>query len=142
MEMVKVGFLRRLVAYFIDGIILSIVSWILQLIFGAPMVLDPTTGQTATSMMGVVGTLLVIVIEIAYFVYFWSSSGQTPGKKIMGIKVVTTDGQLVSFGKAFLRLVGYVISGFVFCLGFIWIIFDSNKQGWHDKIAGTYVIKA
>jgi uncharacterized RDD family membrane protein YckC len=42
---------------------------------------------------------------------------------------------------AFLRWVGYIISAAGICLGFIWIIFDRKKQGWHDKIAGTVVIR-
>jgi uncharacterized RDD family membrane protein YckC len=45
-------------------------------------------------------------------------------------------------GKAVLRLIGYFISGIVIWVGFLWILFDANKQGRHDKIAGTYVVKA
>ncbi len=60
---------------------------------------------------------------------------------IMGIKVVSVDGGPVSVGKAFVRWIGYFVSAIVFCLGFLWIIWDKEKQGWHDKIAGTYVVK-
>ena len=59
---------------------------------------------------------------------------------LLGLQVVSTEGGNISYGVAFLRSVGYLVSSFVFCLGFIWIGFDSKKQGWHDKIAGTVVI--
>jgi hypothetical protein len=74
-------------------------------------------------------------------VIFWATSGQTPGKMALGIKVIGTDGAPVGWGKALLRYVGYIISGLVLALGFIWIAFDSKRQGWHDKIAKTYVVR-
>lgn len=60
----------------------------------------------------------------------------------MGLRVVSTDGQPMTMGKAFIRYIGYIISAIVFYLGFIWIAIDKDKQGWHDKIANTYVIKS
>jgi uncharacterized RDD family membrane protein YckC len=57
-----------------------------------------------------------------------------------GLQVVSADGAPISFGIAFLRAVGYLVSGALFNLGFIWAAFDKRKQGWHDKIAGTVVI--
>jgi len=129
----KGGFLVRFVAYIIDAIILGVVQGILQGILGAIM------GSSGQSLAGVISLL----ISIGYFVYFWSSSGATPGKMVMGLRVVGTDGSFpITPGKAFLRWVGYIISGIVIALGFLWIIWDPNKQGWHDKIAGTYVVKS
>jgi uncharacterized RDD family membrane protein YckC len=55
--------------------------------------------------------------------------------------VVRTDGSNLDIGQALIRYVGFVISGICLGIGFIWAAFDPNKQGWHDKIAGTYVIK-
>jgi uncharacterized RDD family membrane protein YckC len=73
----------------------------------------------------------------------WSKSGQTLGKKIMRIQVVTLDGQLPSFWKSIGRaIIGYGISSFVFNLGFLWMLWDDQKQTWHDKLFGTYVVKA
>ena len=76
-----------------------------------------------------------------YFTYFHGAGGQTPGKMIFGLKVVQSTGEQMTFGIAFLRWVGYIISGTVFYLGFVWIAFDGRKRGWHDKIAGTVVIR-
>ncbi len=81
-----------------------------------------------------------LLIALAYFVIFWATTGQTPGKMALGIKVIETDGSPVTWGKAILRYIGYIISGVVLLLGFVWIAFDSKRQGWHDKIANTYVV--
>jgi uncharacterized RDD family membrane protein YckC len=58
------------------------------------------------------------------------------------IKVVKTDGSLLDYQGAFIRLIGYLVSSYCFGIGLIWAAFDAQKQGWHDKIAGTYVVKA
>ena len=59
----------------------------------------------------------------------------------MGVKVVPAIGGVMTYKKAFVRYIGYGISEIPLFLGFLWIAFDKNKQGWHDKIAGTFVIK-
>jgi uncharacterized RDD family membrane protein YckC len=84
--------------------------------------------------------LFSLVMNIAYFTYFHGSTGRTPGKMLLGLQVVSAQGAPISYGVAFLRSVGYLISSVVFCLGYIWVAFDKRKQGWHDKIAGTVVI--
>jgi uncharacterized RDD family membrane protein YckC len=84
--------------------------------------------------------LFSTLINIAYFTYFHGSTGRTPGKMLLGLQVVSVNGGRISFGTAFLRSVGYLVSSIFFCLGYIWIGFDKKKQGWHDKIAGTVVI--
>jgi uncharacterized RDD family membrane protein YckC len=55
--------------------------------------------------------------------------------------VISADGSPVSWGKAFVRYLGYIVSGLVLALGFIWVAFDPKRQGWHDKIASTYVVR-
>src|SRR6478735_7237429 len=87
--------------------------------------------------------LTTIVIPIVYFPYFWKASGQTPGAKMAGVKIVRDkDGGPLDWGAAILRLIGYAISGMVFYIGFIWILIDKRKRGWFDLIAGTVAIKA
>ena len=130
--MEKAGFFPRLIAYVIDIVILMVVYLVLSLVLGAVL------GDSGAS----IAALLFAVLSIVYIVYFWISTGQTPGKKVMGLKVVATDGSKLTVGKAIIRLVGYAISSAIFYLGFLWIFIDKDKQGWHDKIAGTYVVKA
>jgi uncharacterized RDD family membrane protein YckC len=125
----------RLVGYIIDIaitfaviLVIILVTAILAVIF-APL--------------SILGILAFIIVPLAYFPYFWSKTGQTPGMKMMGIKVVRDkDGGPVTVGAAILRLIGYWISGAVFYLGYIWIFVDKRKRGWMDLIAGTIVISA
>jgi len=72
---------------------------------------------------------------------FIGASGQTIGKLVCYLKVVQTSGEPISYGQAFLRWVGYLVSSILLYLGFFWVMVDYNRQGWHDKIADTYVIK-
>ena len=90
-----------------------------------------------------IATIVVIalVIHIAYFVIFWAWRGQTPGKIITGIKIIRTDSSSITWQHALLRYLGCIISTLILFIGFIWIAFDSRKQGLHDKIADTYVVK-
>ncbi len=135
-----VGFGRRFLAYFLDGIILNLVT--LCVIFGVILGGGAIAGQNkdAASAITILAQCLGFLIGVAYFVGFWATTGQTLGKMAMGIKVISTDGSPVSRGKAFLRYLGYIVSGLVLSLGFIWAAFDEKRQGWHDKIAGTYVV--
>ena len=129
------GFLTRLIAYIIDTIIVGIIVGIFT---GIGMVIDPNQ-QGAYFVLVAIGA----VIAILYYAILWSSSGQTLGKKLVGVKVVTDDGTPPGFFRALLRLlIGYWISALIIFLGFLWVIWDANKQGWHDKIFGTYVVRA
>lgn len=79
---------------------------------------------------------------IAYFVGFWTWRGQTPGMMLFGLRVAReTDGANPGLARSILRYVGYVLSWITLLIGFIWVAFDSRKQGWHDKIAGTVVVR-
>jgi uncharacterized RDD family membrane protein YckC len=145
------GFWRRFIAYMIDGCIISIVFFILAFICGIAFftgtmssgnnawIADMSNPERITSLT-LWFWLFSTLINIAYFTYFHGSTGRTPGKMLLGLQVVSIDGNQISFGTAFLRSIGYLVSSIVLCLGYIWIMFDSKKQGWHDKIAGTVVI--
>ncbi len=126
----KIGFLTRAVALIIDFIILGIVGNVLNsIVFGG----DAIRGNGLTTLLGV-----------AYYVYFWSSygRGQTIGSRALSIRVVKTSGSELTLADAFIRYVGLILSFLCVFIGVIWVAFDPNKQGWHDKIAGTYVVKA
>jgi len=126
-----VGFGTRLGAYLIDGLILLVP----QLLFGLAAVgsRDPDTANGIQC--------LSILVVAAYYIGFWTSRGQTPGKMAMGIKIVKADGSPVTFGTALVRYLGYWISALVLLLGFLWVLWDADRQGWHDKMAGTYVVR-
>src|ERR1700687_4207119 len=128
----KAGFGARFLAILIDSIGLAIVSAVLASILGQG-------GAGSTGASG-----LQTLLGIAYFCYFWSAAGkgQTPGMRALNIRVVKTDGSQLDYVGAFIRYIGLVISIACLFIGVIWAAFDGQKQGWHDKIAGTYVVKA
>src|SRR5438876_11239317 len=126
----KAGFWIRVVAFIIDSIIVGVINAIIAAILNSS-----TTGRSG------IQTLLGII----YLTYFWSSSspwpGQTVGDKLLSLRVIRTDGSDLTIVQALIRCVGLFISFIVIFIGVIWVAFDPNKQGWHDKIAGTYVVK-
>jgi len=82
-----------------------------------------------------------IILCIVYF-YFWMKNQGTPGKKWLSLKIVDeTTLAKPSKKQLLIRLFGYIISVLPVFLGIVWIAFDRKKQGWHDKLAKTLVIK-
>ncbi len=120
-----VKFGRRLVAYLID---FAVVTLFFAFLVAAGMKEIPD--------------FLAQTVMAFYFIILWVFwDGRTVGKKIMKIKIVTIEGKPITPGKAILRYLGYIISSLGAFLGFLWIIWDKNHQGWHDKIAKTLVVK-
>jgi len=136
------GFLPRFVAYIIDAIILGIVGWIISIPFGTSYSYGYQMDFNYGYNLNPTGTILTALIGLAYMVYFEGGRGATPGKMVMKLKVIGTDGRMpIGYGTAVIRWIGKLISTIVIFLGHIWIIFDKEKQGWHDKIANTFVVK-
>jgi uncharacterized RDD family membrane protein YckC len=144
------GFWRRLGAYTVDGIIIFFTFIVLSIIASLAFFSGAISGNSKDfiadladparfSSVKIFIWIFFISLYIAYFTYFHGTTGRTLGKMFFGLQVVSADGTPISFGIAFLRAVGYLVSG-IFYLGFIWAAFDKRKQGWHDKIAGTVVI--
>lgn len=87
--------------------------------------------------------ILVCFLSYLYYWLFTGLIGQTPGKMAVGIKVVNAAGSVPGLGRAALREIpGKLLSTIAIYLGFLWVIGDRQKQGWHDKIASTYVVSA
>lgn len=126
----KAGFWIRTFAYLIDAIGIGVVSGVLGSIGGG--------GATGTTANG-----LSFLIGIAYFCYFWSAQGggQTLGMRALNLRVMRTDGSALTITQALIRYFGLVVSFICFAIGVVWVAFDADKQGWHDKIAGTYVVR-
>ncbi len=140
------GFWLRLAAVIIDVIILIAV---MRVIFGfwgmatgagflGSPAADPFIEVTGgTSLIGAVVWFLIVV---AYFPCFWGWRGQTPGKTVMKIRITRFDGSHIGWSGAVMRFLSYIIS-LISLIGIIWIAFDDRRQGFHDKIADTFVIR-
>jgi uncharacterized RDD family membrane protein YckC len=126
------GFWIRVVAYIIDGIILSVAGGIIDAIFRV---------NTTSGASGVAG-LVSLLISLAYFAGLWTYMGATLGQRIFKLRVVDANtGQPIGLGKAVVRWLGLLVSFIVCFVGVIWVAFDARKQGWMDKIAGTLVLQ-
>ncbi|MGH2407171.1 MAG: RDD family protein [Candidatus Limnocylindrales bacterium] len=133
----------RLLSYLLDLLIAGIGTVVIVIVFGLIAGAAAVTGQGLLAGLAF-GLLFVALIgvSVAYFPYFWTHGGQTPGMRPFGLKVVMDrDGGPVTIGPAILRLIGFWIDGFVFYLGFVWVLIDKRRRGWHDLIAGTVVIQ-
>ena len=120
----RASFGRRLVAALIDGILLGIVGGVLQ-----------------AAVRSVAG-LIALAIGIAYYGYLEGSpSGQTIGKRLMGIRVIDfRTGGAIGFGRAVIRYFGRIVSAIACLLGYFWMLWDKEKQTWHDKFANDVVV--
>ena len=135
------GFWIRLVASFIDGIILLILIILLAsislVIFGAAL------GEGAGVGMFLLVFILASIATILYKPIMEASEYQgTVGKYALGMKVVDQNGQRITMTSSFLRTILYIIGaqGFLLCLGVVMIGFTEYKQGLHDILANTYVV--
>jgi uncharacterized RDD family membrane protein YckC len=138
------GFVTRMIAFITDQVIIAAIlaGAAVFIDFAAQtfqirqaLGLDTLTGALAAAVAGAAGFLLGMV----YNVGFWILAGQTPGKWLMGLLVVQTNGERLKLGRALLRWLGYWLSGILF-LGFLWMLLDSRRQGFHDKLARTLVV--
>jgi len=134
------GIGQRLASYLMDLVVLSIIYIALVFLFGLPAE-DWSLAWSGLPSDYPPIYLLMAAIGIGYYTYFFGA-GQTPGMRLLEIKLVRADGiEPIGLRRGFLRWVGMEISGVVLFLGYLWILIDRRRQGWHDKIAGTYVVK-
>ena len=130
------GFWIRLVAYIIDAIILGIVGVIIGAVFGLSLMSGDVQNYDPTL------NIVSFIIGWLYFALFESSErGATPGKMILGLRVVTGDGKRLSFLNATGRYFAKIVSAIILFIGFIMIGFTERKRGLHDMMANTLVIK-
>jgi len=125
------GFGSRFLSLIIDGILVGIVNAILGLVLNS-------MGNSGAAIAQVVS----LVIAIGYQVYFLTSTGQTLGMRVMNIKAVNSTGGLLTTGQVIIRAVVSYISAAVLFIGFLWMLRDANKQTWHDKAAGSFIVQA
>jgi uncharacterized RDD family membrane protein YckC len=120
----RAGFWRRFAAALLDGIILAVVEIVLRI-----------------ALKGA-GSIVSLLVTIAYFTLFVGSArGQTPGMSALGIRVIGFDGSgSIGYGRAFIRWIGGYVSAIVIFLGFFWMLWDKEKQCWHDKFASDVVV--
>lgn len=131
------GFWIRVGATLIDSIIFSMFTIpITMIIYGDSM------WKTNSYIMGPADFLINWVLPVFATILFWLYKSATPGKMICKLKILNEeDGQPLSIGQAIGRYLAYFLSMLPFFLGIFWIAFDKKKQGWHDRLARTVVVR-
>ncbi len=149
------GFGARFVALLLDGVVFLAVFSLLNLVFPVSLPAFTSSCPSMSYMMEAVGDFLVplflrsflgLVIVAGYSIVLVGKYGATVGKMALGLQVVREDGTPVSYGTAVVRefLVKCLLYGIIFYiawLGYLWAAWSRRKQAWHDKIAGTVVVK-
>jgi len=144
------GFASRALAFGIDLLIaatlLLVTSLSLQILgFFFPI------GKLVSRLAGIdpngtyrpyIAMVVAITVFVAYNTFWWSMIEETPGKAALGLRVVRTNGQRMTVWRSIVRSLAYWVSALPLFLGFLWILVDDERQGWHDKIADTCVVYA
>ena len=84
---------------------------------------------------------LLVLIALCYFTLFVGCRGQTPGKMLLRLRIIRVTGEEVGYGRAFVRWIGQILSLLPLGIGFLMVALSRKKQGLHDKLAGTYVVR-
>lgn len=154
------GFGSRLIATLVDGVVGTIILTLISIPFIAWMIaswgtepdgcnLDTDVNcKVSDGFAGAVGVSLLALFVLAFvFAFFYyvrpiAKSGQTVGRRVANIRVIDElTGQPPSLGKSLVRyLIASLISGAIFYLGYLWMLWDDKNQTWHDKVAGTVVV--
>jgi len=133
----RAGVVSRLGAFVVDAVIVAVslrtTVWILE---GTAHTLRKFAPPVDLGALVLAMAPLVIAI---YNVAFWTVLGQTPGKWLLGVKIVAAGGAPVGLRRSLVRLVGYLLSALPCYLGFLWIL-GPQRRGWHDHLAGTEVV--
>ncbi len=135
------GIGSRFGALFIDGAIGAVIQLPGHIIFGA----TSESGEIGVAALGGLVALIFFLAAVAFFfynVYLLGRDGATIGKKVLKLRVLDQTGRPLGFGRALLRELCKFISALPCYLGFLWAIWDAEKQAWHDKIMSTHVYDA
>jgi uncharacterized RDD family membrane protein YckC len=124
----KASFWERMGAAFLDIVIVGFITGIAH-------------GPLVFLLAFVSGPPVFFIVALAYFAGLWAWKGTTVGGIVLKLQIVRCDGKPVTFAVALVRGLAAALSVVVLFLGFLWIAWDPDKQGWHDKIAGTIVVR-
>jgi uncharacterized RDD family membrane protein YckC len=136
-ELEYAGFWRRVWASLIDTVLLLVITFpVLAGIYG------DAYWNSSRFIQGPADFLISWVWPAVAVIAFWAAGGATPGKMAIAARVVdAATGGKPSFGQLVIRYIGYFLASLPLGLGLLWVAWDSKKQGWHDKLAKTVVVR-
>ncbi|HTX09983.1 MAG TPA: RDD family protein [Solirubrobacteraceae bacterium] len=135
------GLATRVVSFTVDAAIITVVDVIIGV--GAALILSLLhIPHDLRTILAVIGAVIYAIGSIAYFAIFWSTTGQTPGARLMQIQVLTADLGPVKPKRALVRCVGVILAALPLFIGFVPILYDSRRRGFQDQFAHTVVVEA
>lgn len=135
------GLVTRAIAFAADAAIVNLIALLVGVTVGLALSILPI-GDSATVALVACGGVLFVVWTLSYFVVFWSTTGQTPGSRLMQIRVCSEDGEALKPRRAVLRFGGLVLAALPLFAGFLPILVDARRRGLQDMLARTVVVHA
>jgi uncharacterized RDD family membrane protein YckC len=137
------GLVTRGIAFAIDAAVIDLVAILVAAGVALALSVLSVPENSLDTVLIAAGSVLFIAWSVGYFVTFWSTTGQTPGSRLMRITVCDADdGSILGPRRAALRFACLVIAAIPLLAGFLPILFDERRRGLHDMLAGTVVIEA
>ena len=135
------GLVTRGIAFVLDAALINLVALVVGI--AAALILSILSlPESLNPALGALGALSFVVWTVAYFTLFWASTGQTPGNRVMEIRVVTADGGMLKPRRALFRFGALVLAALPFFLGFLPILLNERRRGLQDMLARTVVVDA
>ena len=135
------GLVTRGIAFVLDAALINLVALVVGI--AAALILSILSlPESLNPALGALGALSFVVWTVAYFTLFWASTGQTPGNRVMEIRVVTADGGMLKPRRALFRFGALVLAALPFFLGFLPILLTERRRGLQDMLARTVVVDA
>lgn len=136
------GLVTRAIAFAVDAAAINVVAFAVAGIVALTLSVLSVPDWLEAVLLAVAGVIFFLW-TIGYFATFWSTTGQTPGGRLMRIRVCRADtGEPIGFGRGVLRLVYLTLAAIPLLAGFVPILFDERRRGLHDMLAGTVVVSA
>jgi uncharacterized RDD family membrane protein YckC len=129
------GFGSRLAGFLIDVVIFFAIG------FGVGLFLAASASSEAEASQNLDTVNVIVTLAALLAQWIFNSMGWSPGKLAMGIRIVRADGNPPGLLRGFARTLGAIVSSIPLYLGYLWAAWDGQTQTWHDKMAGTYVVR-
>jgi uncharacterized RDD family membrane protein YckC len=134
------GLATRTLAFAVDAAIINVVAWFVGVVVYLGLSLLHVPGEVQT-ILAAIGCGIALLWMVVYFAFFWSATGQTPGNRMLGIRVEdAATGTPIRAGRAALRVGALTLSAIPLCAGFLMILVDRRRRALHDRLIGTVVV--
>jgi uncharacterized RDD family membrane protein YckC len=133
------GLATRALAFAADAVVINIVAWFVAAVVALGLSLLAIPHQVVV-ILAAIGAAIALLWSVCYFAFFWSASGQTPGNRLMRIRVQDASGKPLRLRRAVLRVLALPLSALPLCAGFLLVLVDERRRALHDRLVRTVVV--